>query len=156
MNLLDMQERMDCTRCKGSGASEHYRGGCPFCRGAGYFLKPSVTEIVNEIVNKKTKKLYSKRPQSDRAYYVWRLARFHGGKDVTMPIMAGLVVAGDPYVDVLDKIADAVAKIAFGTDMAAASRWLGLEIPGLPASAYRGGPVTIGEKPDEELAELLF
>lgn len=154
MSVIIEDQQRDCLRCEGSGGSKYHKV-CPFCNGVGYFLKPSVTDLVNEIVNSKTRKLYSKRPQSDRGYYVWRLARFHGGKDVTLPMLASLAVAGDPYVKNLDVIADGIAKAIFGTDMAAAARWSGLAIPGLPPTAYVGGPVTIGEKPAEELPELL-
>jgi hypothetical protein len=58
-----------------------------------------------------------------RAYYVWRLARFHGGKDMTMPMSADSVVRGDPFKKELDALSDAVAKHCFGTDLAAARRW---------------------------------
>jgi hypothetical protein len=58
-----------------------------------------------------------------RAYYVWRLARFHGGKDCTMPVMADMVVRGDPCKGELDKLADVIARESFGTDLGAALRW---------------------------------
>lgn len=61
--------------------------------------------------------------QEGRAYYVWRLARFHGGQDMTMPMTADLIIRGDPFKKELDQLADAVAKHCFGTDMAAAQRW---------------------------------
>jgi len=40
-----------------------------------------------------------------------------------MPIMADLVVRGDPFKDGLNALADTVAKHTFGTDLAAAARW---------------------------------
>jgi hypothetical protein len=51
------------------------------------------------------------------------MARFHGGIDMTMPVMAGYEVVGDPEVKVLDAMADKVAKENFGTDLAAARVW---------------------------------
>lgn len=98
-----------------------------------------------------------------RAYYVWRLARFHGGEDVTLPMAAFSGRAGkDPYREALDQLADAVAMAAFGTDRAGAYRWgslLSSQAPlppaGLPSSAYPSGPVVLGEKPVEEYPELF-
>lgn len=58
-----------------------------------------------------------------RAYYVWRLARFHGGKDMTLPMTADVVCGGDPFKKELDTMSEEVAKHVFGTDMAAANRW---------------------------------
>lgn len=60
--------------------------------------------------------------QAARAYYVWRMARFNGGIDMTMPMSADLVVRGDPFRAKLDALADAVAKRAFGLDMSAARK----------------------------------
>jgi len=81
----------------------------------------------------------------DRAYYVWRLARFHGGADVTLPVTATVRVYEDPEKDNLDVLAHRAAARYFGTDMAGAHRWSsamrGTAVPdGLPASAYSGGP----------------
>lgn len=58
-----------------------------------------------------------------RAYYVWRLARFHGGKDTTQPVVADMVCSGDPFRPELDILADKVAKESFGTNLAAAFIW---------------------------------
>ena len=52
-----------------------------------------------------------------RAYYVWRMARFHGGADMTMPVMAGMNASGEPCKETLDKLADTMAREAFGTDL---------------------------------------
>lgn len=95
-----------------------------------------------------------------RAYYVWRLARFHGGADVTMPMTADMFCGNDPFRAELDAVAEMLARKIFGTDMAAAHRWasaLGYSKStpsGLPATAYEGGPVADGGKPDFELPEL--
>ena len=91
------------------------------------------------------------------------MARFHGGADVTMPVCASMDVAGDPFVDVLDIIADRVAQRVYGTDKAAAYRWgsalfgSDMKVPdGMPASAYSCGPVVLdGDKPEEEMMELV-
>lgn len=135
---------------------------CYSCKGAGHFAPLDVESIVSAIKGRKG--LRSARPAyalGARPYYVWRLARFHGGADVTMPVCAGMDISGDPFRAELDALADAVAKRVFGTDLAAAYRWRGAmggsdSVPaGLPASAYAGGPVlTSGEKPESELLEL--
>ena len=114
-------EPRPCTRCDGSGKGSTLYPTCRFCKGTGYFDPPNLTEILQEIVIKG--RLRSSRPKDIRAYYVWRMARFHGGKDLTFPGTASMLIVGDPFIDELDQIADAVAKRAFGTDMAAALRW---------------------------------
>lgn len=58
-----------------------------------------------------------------RAYYVWRLARFHGGVDVTLPVTAEFVVRGDPYRNELEKLACKYASEFFGSEMKGAARW---------------------------------
>ncbi len=173
----------DCTRCKGQGVTHHkaftYTDSvtgrvssypdrtdkCYACDGAGHFLPPNESALRAAIKGRKS--LRSAKPvtcdgdRADRAYYVWRMARFHGGVDVTMPITASCGVSGDPYRDDLDVIADKVSREYFGTDLAAAHRWgraLGYvtrDMPGLPATAYESGPVLTAEKPEEELPELM-
>lgn len=59
------------------------------------------------------------------AYWVWRNARFHGGADVTMPIMTELMLEKRPD-GLLVKLSDLVAKQTFGTDMGATRAWKGL------------------------------
>lgn len=106
---------------------------CISCKGVGTFLEPNETKILERIMATKGKNKGKLRAsmtsnfsdsEEARAYYVWRLARFHGGKDMTMPVMADLAVRGDPYKAELDKLADSVAKAAFGTDLAATARWM--------------------------------
>lgn len=107
---------------------------CISCQGKGEF--PPIDEgfIRNRILATKGKNKGKIRAsmvspfraegfEESRAYYVWRLARFHGGKDVTMPMTADMMVRGDPFKPELDKLSDIVAKECFGTDLAAAARW---------------------------------
>jgi hypothetical protein len=121
---------MNCTKCQGSKYSRFSSNPCSFCYGQGSFDAVNEADILSAIVTvrKGLRGLRSSKPikGGDRAYYVWRLARFHGGKDVTMPWQAGLLIDGDPYRDILDKMSDAVAKEFFGTDLAAAMAWKGL------------------------------
>lgn len=58
-----------------------------------------------------------------RAYYVWRMARFGGGIDVTLPVMASMSLRSDPARAELDKLADTIAREAFGSDLRGAARW---------------------------------
>lgn len=155
----------DCPRCHGTGKNPadaiiRPNGPCYECEGKGKFTRPDVSAIIAQIKGRKG--LCSKRPADRRAYYVWRNARFHGGKDVTMPVTAMFTLGNDPYRPTLDTIADAVARKVYGNDIAAAMRWgsaLGLishvpESLNLPVTAYPNGPAVLGEKPLEEAAEL--
>lgn len=163
LNQLAAAERLDCGKCEGTGESGAVSlRPCPFCDGRGFFLAPDVPALLQLIKGRKPGSLRSKRPDSDRAYYIWRMARFHGGADVTMPMTASLAVAGDPYIPLLDLVADKVAERIYGTSRAGATRWanaLGMELvpeEGMPASAYSGGPVvTDSNKPYSEQLELV-
>ena len=132
---------------------------CRACGQTGSFPPVDVDLILGQIKGRVG--LRSRRPESDRAYYVWRMARFHGGVDVTMPIVAITFSHGDPFKKELDEMADAVAKSVYGTTMAAAARWGALLVggfnapKGLPATAYEGGPVTTAPKPEIEALESV-
>jgi len=166
-----MDEKRPCRKCGGNGRGRWRE--CPWCDGHGYFPTPRAhAELIAKLItNSRTGRLRRSRPRyapedapwevkvaHRRAWYIWRMARFHGGADVCMPVMAMLDADGDPYIKELDKVADRVARAEFGTDMAAAARWgqaLGYidDVPdGLPASAYSMGPVvTVPEvEPEEE------
>jgi len=140
-----MEER-SCLRCKGEGTVFHagftYEGKvypdenkvCPCCKGNKVFWEPDYQAIKKAIISSKGvskgklksswagTKHYGDQGMA-RAYYVWRLARFHGGADPKMPMTADLVLRADPFKPELDRMADEVAKESFGTDMAAAFRW---------------------------------
>ena len=166
----------ECKGCNGQKQIENLSGGYRIyyaCNGEGYFPKPDYKQILIDITGTKgkTKGTLRKSPpfgarernniRAKRAYYVWRLARFHGGADVTMPMNAEFDIAGDPYADELDKFSGLVAEKVFGSQMAAAYRWgsvLGYvkNVPsGQPNSAYEGGRVADNNKPLEELAEMF-
>lgn len=172
-------EVRNCMRCEGKGtvhmagftasdgtvyADKTYK--CSACNGEKTFTAPDGAKIIELITTgrgvkdgkRKLRASWSNKTNrfedilTGRAYYVWRMARFHGGKDVTMPFTAGIVVSGDPFRDELDAMSELVAKKALGTDMAGALRWgqaLGVvrsqDVPqGLPDTAYEGGPEKIG------------
>lgn len=157
-----------CSSCNGTKvASYDASRPCYKCEGRGEFPDLDVGALLAAIVvtrgarkgqlRKSMTAPYGRGVENVaniRAYYVWRMARFHGGADVTMPWTASTLIDGDPTARDLDRIADAVAKRAFGTDRAAMHRWgslLGFAPPapaGLPATAYEGGPVHDGNDPE--------
>jgi len=128
---------MNCTKCNGSGKSSWKDRLCPFCYGKGTFPgvdKGAIFGLVYNIGGRRAhgqfKTVFPAKVRREhgilgnRAYYVWRMARFHGGADMRMPIVCSILIDGDPYVDVLDNMADEIAKEVFGTNMAAAERWM--------------------------------
>ena len=177
-------ERMPCKGCGGTGRDDsqwNESGRCYQCYGAGRFPHPAdqaegLKRLIISSRGASKGTLRASRPVRAprgadpdtrilhaRAYFLWRIARFHGGRDVCMPMCAEMEVEGDPFRDMLDELASGIARKAFGTDMAAAARWgtaLGWIDPadvtqGLPDSAYSSGPVADEHKPREEDAELI-
>lgn len=151
------------------------RHTCSTCGGLGVLPIPDFAAIFDAVTTKRgatpggvrfrksPPELWKQSNQgipNRRAYYVWRMARFHGGADVTMPMMADLFCGRDAWKNELDAYASALATKVYGTDMAAAYRWahaLGGYVvapAGLPATAYPGGPVQDGNKPGFEKEEL--
>lgn len=152
-----------CPECDG-GIAKNWKGDpvtCDECGGTGLLPAFDLDEIITRIKGRKPRTLRSKAPEhwgrecnqhDKRAYYVWRMAKFNGGQDMTMPMTAMSVMRHDrAMMHHLDEIADAVARACFKTDMAAAYRWgraLGLtnaQPPNdMPVTAYEGGPDSIG------------
>jgi len=121
-----------CTRCKGTGIiswsslipdTKLPDLPCHSCRTTGKFFPPDSLMIEDAVTFKGHLRSSYRSNKDARCYYVWRMARFHGGKDVTMPVTASCVVSGDPFIRTLDLIADAIARRYLGTDVAAAYRW---------------------------------
>lgn len=133
-----------CLICKGSKiriqeaftyGDNHYpeqRSPCSACHGQGEFPEIDAAAIVAGVTASQGKnkgKIRAAAPKhlsnilSERIYYVWRLARFHGGVDMTMPMTAELMSRGDPFRKELDRLADQVAKDNFGSNMRAARAW---------------------------------
>jgi hypothetical protein len=137
-----------CVTCKGTGKVESTFQNikewntCHACWGLGEFRHAGETEldrILLLIVSQqgKTKGLLKTswawkgepketthdRVTFNRAYYVWRWARFHGGVDVTMPFTAGWRCGSDPYKETIDRWSKTVARVALGTDKVGTKRW---------------------------------
>jgi len=173
LQQLHETDPLPCTRCEGTRVLSYPtmpdipERPCPFCDDLGYYHKVDISFLIDQIKGRKPGKLRSKRPALPRAYYVWRMARFHGGVDVTMPMAASFEVTGDPYVPYLDEIAKVVAQKVYGTNAAGCLRWahaMGHEVADSyldgtaigPPSAMPGGPVVMdGDKPMTEAAELI-
>lgn len=132
-------ETLTCPHCKGSGEVqflEEWRRECETCDGFGK-VHIDTCQILNAITTRKGT-LYRSLPKEARltygAEYVWRMARFHGGADTTMPVMCFYSIGchgilkedAQAVLKVLDKIVDAVAKVYLGTDTAAVEAWSGL------------------------------
>lgn len=83
--------------------------------------------IVREITTRKgtLKKSLPSDSTSPRAYYVWRMTRFHGGADMTMPMWANLITRKEPaeVMKELNLLVDELAIKHFGSDKRAAYRW---------------------------------
>lgn len=142
-----MDEAKNCTRCNGEKVTTSKgftslegkvypdrTSPCYCCQGQGVFPPIDVGAIVKLIIASQgknkgklrasfTSPFRSEGVDKARAYYVWRLARFHGGKDVTLPMTADMIIRGDPFQKELDALSEEVAKHSFGTDLAGAIRW---------------------------------
>lgn len=129
--LADGTARL-CKRCK-KGRRVAWDGReetCRECDGTGYFT--ALDEAAIRLSLKSHKGAVRSTPpfgsqmgdnHKRRCYYVWRMARFNGGVDMTMPVVAMMWGGDDAYKAELDTLADTLAQEAFGTDMAGTTRW---------------------------------
>ena len=96
---------------------------CHSCNGSGWFHAPDLKALATSIKGRKPGALKSRRPDDARGYFVWRLARFHGGKDVCLPMGAEMEISGDPYKEILDTLAEIIARKLFGSGNVGRARW---------------------------------
>ncbi len=172
LEQLHCAPSLPCGRCDGTKVLTYHgldlpSRPCTFCDGSGHFDQPDLPALLQAVKGRKPGTLRSKRPDDDRAWYVWRMARFHGGADVTLPMTAAFAVTGDPYVPYLDLVAEKVAQQVYGSYRAGTIRWahaMGHEVGDsyldgsaiVPPSAMPGGPVVLdGNKPYCEQLELV-
>jgi len=135
-----------CTRCDGAGERPSIlypekMQRCLSCHGVGAFSPIDESEVkafLSLLISSRGKNKgslraswsWKRQPEDDlgrkrfeRAYYVWRIARFHGGVDMTLPMMAQMYADGDPCIEQLEALADLVAQAYLGSNMRAAQRW---------------------------------
>lgn len=126
-----------CPQCKGDGKSRIRNDR--FCRTCGGKKKvaidrDAILRAIHSTQGPNRGKLRIANNGMSHVYgaeYVWRMARFHGGADVTMPTMCFYSIGcggiqdrhTKAVLDVLDVLADEVALAEFGTNMAAAGAW---------------------------------
>lgn len=107
---------------------------CYKCEGRGEYPAVDFRDILSRVLATKGKnkgRIRAAFPSpsrnegvnANRAYYVWRMAQFNGGKDMTIPMTAQMLIGGDPHWKALERFSDEVAKRFYGTDMAAAQAW---------------------------------
>lgn len=157
-------EPRNCKHCKGAGKFRYYGdrdSTCHCCDGRGTFDAPDFDDMLLRLTKagrdgrrtwRASRPKYGTTVLDDRLYYVWRMARFHGGKDVTIPMMASLDVAGDPFEPELDAFASAIARRVFGSDMRGAARWT-YAMTGEITDGYVDGPTFDEHKPSYEILE---
>lgn len=83
------------------------------------------SQIMSMRGDKGLKKSVSSNKIDPVSYYVWRMARFHGGADVTMPMVA-MFTRGSVTKEQnawADNMADQIAIETFGSKFKAAERW---------------------------------
>lgn len=122
------------THCAG-GNDPNWKGEpqpCRVCQGKGTI--EVLPDALLDACRARGGRLRTHRPAEAIQHFVWRLARFHSGADVTMPVMSYVEIgcggltppAGSPKratLDALEAIADGIAKELGGTNMAAALKW---------------------------------
>ena len=152
---------LNCTRCNGAGEVEHWRHDgtmvpCDCCDGRGTFEAPDLEQLCAAIKGRKPRTVRSKRPDEPRAWFLWRMVRFHTGKDVTLPMTATMAIEGDPFKSTLDAAALIIAHHFTGKDSIGSARWRHAMHGESPADpAVLSLPVFDGDKPFEESLELI-
>lgn len=125
-----------CPDCKGHGEKRDILGRWSDCRTCEGSARVSVdTDQILLAITTRKNTLYRSLPASARdtygAEYVWRMARFHGGIDTSMPVMCFYSVGchgilrdeAKAVLEILDRVSEAVARTYLGTDTAAVEQW---------------------------------
>ena len=111
----------NCTRCNGAGQIEHWRHDgtmvtCHCCNGRGTFESPDLKQLCADIKRLQAKHCPQQAAEDPRAYFLWRMIRFHTGKDVTLPMTASMAVDHDPFKPTLEAAAVIIARHFTGRD----------------------------------------
>ena len=151
---------LNCTRCGGLGEVDHWRRDgsklpCDCCDGRGTFEAPDLEQLCAAIKGRKPRTVRSKRPDDPRAWFLWRMVRFHTGKDATLPMTATIAIEGDPFKPTLDAAAKIIARHFTGKESIGSARWRHAMHGETPSDlAILNMPVADGDKPFEESLEL--
>ena len=111
-----------------------YSRPCHYCGGTGELPEINAELIELALIARGTLRKSAPPVKSrnnvfgKRCYYVWRLAQFHGGVDMRMPMGAEIECHGASVseLDTLDSVANFLAKKYLGSNMRAALRYLDL------------------------------
>lgn len=162
-----MEAEKACPSCEGTGKRERFGTGqiidCYECNGAGKFMAPNWSEIIGILFRtmKDGKKRWKAKapnwrkmpdPLGPRCYFVWRMARFDGGKDVTLPVGASMTLGRDPYRDELEAFASMIAAAVFGSNKRGHARWH-YALTGNVTEGFVDGPTYDEDKPAYEVLE---
>ena len=151
---------LNCTHCHGAGETKHWRNDgtmrvCSCCDGRGTFESPDLKQLCEAIKGRKPRTVRSRRPEDPRAWFLWRMVRFHNGQDVTLPMTATMAVDGDPFKPTLEIAAQMIAKHFTGKTSIGSARWRHAIHGETPAdTAVLDMPVCDGNKPFIEMQEL--
>lgn len=153
-------ETLNCTNCHGAGETEHWRKDgtmrvCSCCDGRGTFESPDLKQLCEAIRGRKPRTVRSKRPEDPRAFFLWRMTRFHSGADVTLPVVATMDVDGDPFKPVLEIAAQMIAEHCTGKQSIGSARWRHAIHGEMPADpAVLDMPIFDSDKPMIERMEV--
>jgi hypothetical protein len=120
----------NCLICLGEKTTG--KGGlkCMACSGTGTFKQPDVVQLYHLVRGHKG--LRQNQPKNARAAYIWRMIRFHAGVDTSLPTELEYLRQTDPWVELLDVVAEHLAMRWYGDNTAGVRRWgpvLGLTEP---------------------------
>tara|TARA_Y100000004_G_scaffold190198_1_gene246976 strand:+ start:199 stop:666 length:468 start_codon:yes stop_codon:yes gene_type:complete len=151
---------LPCNTCEGAGEVLHWRKDgtkvtCSDCEGRGFFESPDLVQLSKAIKGRKPGTVRSKKPEDCRAWFLWRMVRFHSGQDVTLPMTATMAISGDPFKPTLEIAAEMIARHLTGKESIGTARWHHAIHGDTPADAsILDMPVANGDKPFAERLEL--
>ena len=133
-----MRATLTCPACKGTGTSRLRQDRpCCTCRGEKkvHIDTDAILAAIRSTQGPNRGRIrVARTDKMDAVFgatYVWRMARFHGGVDTSMPVMCAYTIGcgglTDQYVEAVEKplgeLAQQVARDEYGTDIGAANVW---------------------------------